>query len=113
MDKKKNAKNSNLSKNLLNSESKMLKKGLKRSKYLRNNKERITLTEDAPDSVQLKDGLCPSGYPPEELMDRFSEIVKGRTYLHRPNQALNLYLTGTLVIVAAMVFGLGFGHFKG
>ena len=57
--------------------------------------------------------MCPSGYPPEELMERFAEIVKGRTYLHRPNQSLNLYLTATLAIVIAMVIGLGFGHFKG
>ena len=57
--------------------------------------------------------LCASGYPPEELMDRFSEIVKGRTYLHQPNQALNLYLTATLVIVATLVLGLGLGHFLG
>jgi len=59
------------------------------------------------------DSLCPSGYPPEELMERFAEIVKGRTYLHRPNQSLNLYLTATLAIAVAVVIGLGFGHFKG
>ena len=46
-------------------------------------------------------------------MDRFSEIIKGRTYLHQPNQALNLYLTATVVIVVAKVLGLGVGHFKG
>jgi hypothetical protein len=46
-------------------------------------------------------------------MERFAEIVKGRTYLHRPNQSLNLYLTATLAIAVAVVIGLGFGHFKG
>ena len=61
----------------------------------------------------ISDPICSSGYPPAELMDRFSEIIKGRTYLHQPNQALNLYLTATLVIVVAMVLGLGVGHFKG
>ena len=61
----------------------------------------------------ISDPICSSGYPPAELMDRFSEIIKGRTYLHQPNQALNLYLTATVVIVVAMVLGLGVGHFKG
>jgi hypothetical protein len=46
-------------------------------------------------------------------MERFAEIVKGRTYLHRPNQSLNLYLTAALAVSFFMVIGLGFGHFKG
>ena len=39
-------------------------------------------------------------------MERFAEIVKGRTYLHRPNQSLNLYLTATLAIAVAVVDGV-------
>ena len=68
--------------------------------------------EAEPKKKSIPDSLCPSGYPPFELMDRFAEIKKGRTYSHQPNPALNLYLSGTLVIVFALVMGLGFGHFK-
>ena len=75
--------------------------------------ELTSSTETIENKEVANDALCPSGYPPEELMDRFAEITKGRTYLHQPNQALNLYLTGTLVIVFSLVLGLGFGHFKG
>ena len=46
-------------------------------------------------------------------MERFAEIVKGRIYLHRPNQSLNLYLTAALAVSFFLVIGLGFGHFKG
>ena len=70
--------------------------------------------EDDLEIIEPKsDSLLSSGYPPEELMEHFSKIVKGRTYLHRPNRTLNLYLTGTLILVGSLVIGLGLGHFKG
>merc|ERR1711997_366456 len=69
--------------------------------------------DDEVDETKPKIDSISSGYPTEELMERFAEIVKGRTYLHRPNQSLNLYLTATLAIAVAVVIGLGFGHFKG
>ncbi len=43
----------------------------------------------------------------------YLQIVKGRTYTHRPNQRLNVYLTSAVVLVVALVVGLGVGHFKG
>ena len=69
--------------------------------------------DDDVDETKPKIDSISSGYPTEELMERFAEIVKGRTYLHRPNQSLNLYLTAALAVSFFMVIGLGFGHFKG
>ena len=69
--------------------------------------------DDDVDETKPKVDSLSSGYPTEELMERFAEIVKGRTYLHRPNQSLNLYLTAALAVSFFMVIGLGFGHFKG
>ena len=69
--------------------------------------------DDDVDETKPKIDSISSGYPTEELMERFAEIVKGRTYLHRPNQSLNLYLTAALAVSFFLVIGLGFGHFKG
>ena len=69
--------------------------------------------DDEVDETKPKIDSISSGYPTEELMERFAEIVKGRTYLHRPNQSLNLYLTAALAVSFFLVIGLGFGHFKG
>ena len=59
----------------------------------------LEIIDESETNITTSDPICSSGYPPEELMDRFSEIVKGRTYLHQPNQALNLYLTGNLTLL--------------
>ena len=69
--------------------------------------------DDDVDETKPKIDSISSGYPTEELMERFAEIVKGRIYLHRPNQSLNLYLTAALAVSFFLVIGLGFGHFKG
>ena len=47
------------------------------------------------------------------FLSHFPQITKGHTYVHVPNQRVNLLLTSTLIIVVAMVAGLGIGHFLG
>ena len=43
----------------------------------------------------------------------FTQIERGRTYSHQRNQNVNYILSGLVVIVVAMVVGLGVGHFLG
>ena len=81
--------------------------------YLWSSDHETELTSSTASTITKLDSLCPSGYPPEELMDGFSEIEKLRIYLHTPNKTLSLYLTGTLIIVFSLVCGLGVGHFLG
>ena len=47
-------------------------------------------------------------FPPPSL-----QVQRGRTYSHERNGRVNLLLTGAVVLVLALVLGLGVGHFLG
>ncbi|XP_023328843.1 calponin homology domain-containing protein DDB_G0272472 isoform X2 [Eurytemora carolleeae] len=52
-------------------------------------------------------------YPSQELDPGFSRIRRGEVYKHNKNFQLNSLLTAILVLMAALVIGLGIGHFLG
>lgn len=52
-------------------------------------------------------------YPSQELDEGFPLIERGEVYKHSRNRSLNFLLSGMLVVVLAMVVGLGVGHFLG